>query len=201
MLSNFYLKIPRKVRILIIFLVIITLCYFVIRFFFVQARNVPPDFLKARQEAASIALVIVGMSDQSATNIDKISELDAEKKYREALTLVTDEIQRNNEARQKAIELSNQLEVMANNLSGIYPASSAQVALQAVSSETTLISRLITYNDYLNQLLNVLRRKFAGQVDGDEVPQLVQKINNEAQAINDLNREFNDQMKIFDNAR
>ena len=157
--------------------------------------------MKARQEAASIALVIVGMSDQSATNIDRISELDAEHKYREALTLVTDEIQRNNEARQKAIELSNQLEKMANNLSGIYPVSSAQVALQAVSSETTLISRLITYNDYLNQLLDVLRRKFAGQIDGNEVPELVQKINNEAQAINDLNREFNDQMKIFDNAK
>ncbi len=198
MVSNYYFKIPRKVRILIVFLVIIALCYFVIRFFFVSVRNVPPDFLKARQQAASIALVIVNMSNESATNIDTISELDAGHKYREALALVAEEIQRNNDARQKAIELSNQLVEMANNLSGIYPASSAQVALQAVTSETTLISRLITYNDYLNQLLGVLQKKFAGQVDGNEVPELVQKINNEAQAINDLNREFNDQMKIFD---
>ena len=107
-------------------------------------------------------------------------------------------MERNRQAREKAIELSIQLETMANNLSQISPASASQTALRAISSETTLISRLITYNDYLNQLLEVLREKFLGNGNGDKVAELVEKINEEAKAINELNEKFNESMEMFD---
>jgi hypothetical protein len=87
---------------------------------------------------------------------------------------------------------------MAKNLAQISPASASQKALEAVSSETALISRLITYNDYLTQLLEVLRGKFLGKNSNDKIPELIQKLNNEAQAINDLNQKFNETMKEFD---
>lgn len=200
MITDFYLKIPRRVRILVAFLIIILAAYFLIRFLFAETRNIPPDFLKARQQASLIAADIVQISNQSSQNIDQIAKLDEEQQYTEALTLVSNELEKNNEARRKAVDLSNQLEQMARNLADISPASASQIALEAVSSETTLISRLINYNDYLNQLLDVLRNKFLGKSDGDGVSDLIKKINNEAQAINDLNQQFNDTMKQFDSA-
>ena len=69
----------------------------------------------------------------------------------------------NNEARSQAVNLSVQLEIMAKNLADISPASMGQIALQAISSETALINRLITYNDYLIKLLEVLQKRFWGK--------------------------------------
>ena len=198
MLSSFYLKIPLQIRILIIFLAIIFAAYFVVRFLVVENRSVPIDFLKARGEASLIAQEIVRFSDDSALRIEDIARLDEEKKYTEALVLVSGEIERNRKARDRAIELSSRLETMARNLSEISPSSAGQRALEALSSETALISRLITYNDYLGQLLDVLRQKFLGRSDGDRIQELIQKINDEARAINDLNRKFNEAMREFD---
>ncbi len=198
MIGNFYRKIPRRVKLLIVFLIIILLGYFVARFLFVDAKDVPEDFLQARQEASLIAQDIVNLSNQSADNLDEIAYLDGERKYSEALTLISQELERNRQAREKAINLSVQLEKMARNLSEISPPSASQTALEAVSSETALISRLIIYNDYLTQLLEVLRDKFLGKTDGDKTNELIAKINDEAQAINDLNNKFNKTMEEFD---
>ncbi len=198
MIGNFYRKIPRRVRLLIVFLIIILIGYFVARFLFVDAKDVPDDFLQARQEASLIAQDIVNLSNQSADNLDEIAYLDSERKYSEALALTSQELERNRQAREKAIGLSVQLEKMARNLSEISPPSASQIALEAVSSETALISRLIIYNDYLTQLLEVLRDKFLGITDGDKTDELIAKINGEAQAINDLNNKFNSIMEEFD---
>jgi len=152
----------------------------------------------ARQEASVIASEIVSLSNESTNNLNEIAQLDKEKKYTEALLLVSRELERNRQAREKAIKLSVHLETMAKNLNQISPASASQLALQAISSETGLISRLITYNDYLTQLLEVLREKFLGKNIGNKIPELIAKINDEAQAINDLNQKFNEIMKEFD---
>lgn len=197
-ITSFYLKIPRRIRILIVFFLVILLAYFIIRFLGVETQSIPPDFLKARGQASLIAAQIVSISDESAKRIDEIAKLDEEQKYTEALLAVSKELERNREARDRAVELSAQLETMARNLAQISPISFGQKALEAVSSETALISRLITYNDYLTQLLDVLRGKFLNRGDGNQVPELIQKINDEARAINDLNQKFNDVMKEFD---
>ncbi len=198
MIGNFYRKIPKRVRLLIVFIIIILIGYFVVRFLFVGAKDIPDDFLRARQEASLVAQDIVNLSNQSANNLDEIANLDSEHKYTEALALISQELERNRQAREKAINLSVQLEKMARNLSQISPSSASQVALEAVSSETTLISRLIIYNDYLTQLLEVLREKFLGKTDGNKISELIAKINDEAQAINDLNNKFNKIMEEFD---
>ncbi len=196
--SNLYLKIPRRARTLIIIFVLVLAIFLLLRFIPIRPKNVPGDFLKARQEASLAAKKIVSISDESSNNIKEVSKLDEERKYSEALNIISRELERNREARGKAIQLSIQLEIMAKNLAQISPASAGQKALEAVSSETALISRLITYNDYLTQLLEVLKVKFLRNGGGDGVPELIQKINNEAQAINDLDKKFNDAMKGFD---
>ncbi len=198
MFANFYFKIPRRIRILVILLIVALIIFFVIRFLAVEPKNVPSDFLKARQEASSIAADIVKLSDDSVKQVDEISQLDQDKKYTEALQITSQELERNREARQKAIDLSTDLQTMAQNIAQISPQAAGQRALEAVTAETTLISRLITYNDYLSQLLDALRAKFLGKGDGNQISDLVNKLNNEASAINDLNRKFNDAMKEFD---
>jgi len=198
MISTFYSKIPHRIRILILFIVIILAAYFVLRFFWVDIKNVPEDFLRARQEASLIAQDIVTISNESTNSFDEIARLDKERKYTEALVLISNELERNRQAREKAIKLSVQLETMARNLAQISPSSAGQKALEAISSETALISRLITYNDYLTQLLEILRGKFLGKNQGDKIPELIAQINGEIQAINDLNQKFNDVMKEFD---
>ncbi len=198
MISSIYSKIPQRLRLLILFIFIILIAYFVLRFFAVETRSVPDDFLRARQEASIIAADIVAISNQSSANFGQIAELDSKSNYTDALILVSQELERNRQAREKAINLSIQLELMAKNLDKISPPSAGQTALEAVSSETALISRLINYNDYLTQILDILREKFLGKADGDKIPELIAKANNEAQAINDLNQKFNDVMREFD---
>ncbi|MDP3015265.1 MAG: hypothetical protein Q8N28_02545 [bacterium] len=198
MIGNFYFKIPRRIRLLIIFIIIIFTAYFILRFLNAEPRNIPSDFLAARQEASLIAQDIVLLSNESTNRLNEIAQFDKDRKYTEALILISQELERNREAREKAIKLSAQLEIMAKNLAKISPASAGQIALEAISLETALISRLITYNDYLTKLLEVLREKFLEKHNGDQVSELISKINDEAKAINDLNQKFNEVMKEFD---
>lgn len=199
MLNSFYFKIPRRLRIFAVFLLIILAAYLLVRFMAVDVKTIPEDFLKARQEASWIAKDIIVISTQTTNNINKISDFDKEGKYEEALNLISAELNNNRQAREKAVGLSIQLEAMAKNLSGISPAPAGQLALQAVSSETSLINRLINYNDYMVQLLEILQKKFLGQENNtNKISDLIQKINEEAKAINDLDNNFNKLMADFD---
>lgn len=200
MISNFYFKIPRRLRIFIVFLLIVLAVYLIARIFFFDVKTVPSDFLKARQEASLIANDIVILSNESVGDLGKIYELDKKGDYEEALSLLANELERNRQAREKAVELSAQLEKMARAVPEISPASASQSAIQAISSETALISRLITYNDYLFQLLEILRSKFLGQTknSSEQISELINKINEEVRAINELDKKFNEVMEKFD---
>ena len=199
MIKKFYFGIPKKIRLFIIFLLIILAVYFIGRFIFAETHGIPTEFLKARQEASLVAQVIVGLSSDSAKKIEDISALNSQGRYTEALNLVVAEMDRNREIRQKALELSSNLEVMASNSAKIYPDSSARNAIEAITVETTIISKLVDYNDYLNQLLEILKARLLGQQNAmGQVSGLVEKINNEAKEVNDLNQKFNDLMDKFD---
>ena len=200
MLKDIYSKISRKEKLFLLIFVIALAIYFVGRFVLAKPQTIPSEFLKARQQASLIAADIVGVADESSKKLEEISKLDGERKYADAIKLVAQELEHNNQARQRAIYLSNQLETMAKNVPNITPGSAAQKALEAVSLETTLINRLITYNDYLNQLLGILRDKFLGQNKNshDKITELVSKINEEAKAINEINQKFNDKLSDFD---
>lgn len=198
MTTNLYLRIPRKIKILVAFIVIILVSFFVLRFLAIKTKNIPSDFLKARQEASIIAQDIILFSNTSADNINKIKKLDQEKKYKEAWSLANKELDNAKEARARAVDLSVQLTKMAKEISNISPDSAGQSALQAVSVETTLINHLIIYNDYLAQLLEALMNKFSGGNGSSKIPELIDKINEEANLINELNNRFNELMKEFD---
>lgn len=199
-MRELYFKVPRKVRLFVVLLVLMFLAYFVGRFLIATNKTVPGDFTKARQEASLVAKDIVGMSKDSASHVTQISALNNDQKYPEALALVKEEIVRNRAIRDKAISLSSYLQTMTMNVSSITPRGSAEAALEAVSTEVTLIGHLLTYNDYLNQLLEIARGKITGDstVSSQEVSDLVKKINDESIVVNILNEKFNDKMTVFD---
>ena len=199
-MRELYFKVPRKVRIFVIFLVLLFLAYFVGRFLLAKTKTVPSEFMQARQEASLVAQDIVGMSKESAQHIDTISAMNNEKKYVEASDLVKQELERNRQIREKAITLSGYLQTMTMNVSSIEPKISAEMALEAVSTEVTLIGHLLTYNDYLNQLLGVIKGRLAGdqEASSQDIADLVKKINDESIVVNVMNKKFNDQMATFD---
>ena len=200
MIKNLYFKIPRRMRILIVFLLIVAAAWLIIKTLAPETKNTPKEFLEARQEASLVAKNIIDISGRTAENIKKISDLDKNKEYTEALNLISEELNNNRLARENAINLSAKLEIMAKNVSQISPAIAGQIAIQAISSETALISRLITYNDYLIKLLEILQAKFLEKEKNanDKIADLIGKINDEARAINDLNNNFNNLMTEFD---
>lgn len=168
---------------------------------FGNAKRVPDDFLRARHNIASIAKEIVVLSDQTAKNIEEISILDRDGKYDEALNLVTREISKNQEARVKAISLSAEVQKMTNSIQDLRPISLQSIALEALNHKVSLINRLITYNGYLYDLLNILQNKLLGKISGDKIPELIAKINDETRAVSELNERFNDLMRQFDESR
>jgi len=199
MVRKLSFKIPKKFQAVLIFLAIVLAAYFLIRILPSSAQKVPAEFLEAKYNASSIAQGIVTLSKDLTKNLEEINRLDSEKKYSDAINLLTQEIDRNKETKNKAINLSEELSRMALAVPNISPASDSQVALQAISSETALISHLIVYNDYLNQLLEELRLKLLGKnTSSSKIQDLILKINEEVKTINELNIKFNSLMDKFD---
>lgn len=191
------LKLPRSLRFLLILILALLAAYLFWRIFFLQALVVPVKFLEANRQGVVIAEKIVDLSRESADRIATISKLEKENKVAEAVDLVERELARNRDIRQQAMMLSSELQVMTESLAEIKPESVRAQALEAISIEVSLTNRLFDYNDYLNQLLNVLKDKFLYNISPvrGKIDDLITKINGEAKAIHELNLQFNSQIQ------
>ncbi len=163
---------------------------------------VPQDFTDARSRGAVIAEEIVASSEVSISNLSVISQADEKGNYEEGLNLVSKEIQDNESARTKAYDLSNQLEIMANNLNSIKPEDAARLGLEAILNESQIVQRLLNYNADVRQLLDVLLSRFSNSGSAlnakEKVKELISSMNDEAKAVNDLNNKYKDLMSQFD---
>ena len=182
---------------------VVVLVFFVgwgIRYFFFQPSFVPRDFADARQRSYNIAQAIVKLSSDSLVDLSHIAGLDRAGKAAEALAVVQQAIGDNLQARQEAVQLSATLEVMAKNLPEIMPSRGRNLATEGLGYEVNLINHLITYNDYLSQLLAVLQDKFDGTITNADfqIKKWISLINDESEAINGLNKKYTDVMLQFD---
>ena len=170
------------------------------KLFFFQPISVPQDFIDARQNSTNVGQAIVRFSSDSLVNLSHIGLLDKQGKSKEALDLVSKAIEDNRQAREQAVKLSSYLEVMSKSLSTISPWRAKDLATEALGYEVSLINHLITYNDHLNQLFNVIEDKLNKKSGNAEVQItfLLNRINEEGDSINILNRKFNDTMIKFD---
>lgn len=161
-------------------------------------RDVPAGFKKARLESAMIAQNIVSLSNQLTVDLATINKYDRERKYADALLLITEVLKRNEEVRREAVRLSTQVEDMTRTLEDIDSAEARQAALAAIASRLALISRLVNYSNYLGDLLTTLRDRFSGRPSDANVANLVAQINAEVTAINNFDREAVAAMEEFD---
>jgi len=169
------------------------------RFLFGGERVVPIQFSQARISGAKIADEVVRLSSLSLGNLEVINKYDRDGDYQAALRLVEEELERNRQARQEAMQLSQYLDQMAKALPEIKPRRARDLATEAVGQEVNLINHLLARNELLQQLFELLKQKFEKNQGGDgHLKELINKINEEAIAINRLNNHFNSTMERFD---
>lgn len=165
-----------------------------------ESVNVPSEFLEARNKGAVLADSIVHLAGESVNNLKRIEQHNDAKRYENGLDSVFEEISRNETARRAAIELSAELEVMANSLSEIQPQEASDLALRAIIVESQIVQRLINYNGYIYELLNLFRLRFEKNTSVGEKPlkDIVSDMNALIREINTLNAEYKELMRQFD---
>jgi hypothetical protein len=163
---------------------------------------VPPEFVEARSRGAEIADRIVALSKESIDNLNAISAEEEAGNYSAGLNLILEEVQRNERARKEALGLSQEISRMAAGLAQVQPAAAAKIGLEAIVNELQIVQRLINYNSYIFQLLDVLQSRLSAggsaSYTKDKIKELIGKMNKEAAAINELNSKYQSLMKEFD---
>ncbi|MGB9608768.1 MAG: hypothetical protein ACPL3E_00115 [Minisyncoccia bacterium] len=190
----------RQKKLYLFFAVIILGGYAVSKFIFSEGVNIPENFTKSRMQAALVSEDVIKISEDIKNNVSKINALDNEKKYNEAFSLLNETNIKILDIRKKAIELSSQLEIMTKELNNIKARGAETFAISAVTNRLTIINHLINYSDYLFQLNLALQDRFYGKNNRDQILSLIEKINNEVQAINQANEQANLDMEKFDQA-
>jgi len=183
-----------------ILLIIILSCYLLVRLVLGQNVYVPKEFLEARLRGVEFADNIVRLSDESIKNLQQISDRDNTNKYSEGLALIKEELARNESARDNALKLSKELVTMTNSLPSIKPADSSKPGLEAIIIESQVAQHLISYNNYIYQLIESLRIKFVNpaKADNTKIRNLIAEMNREAEAVNNLNTKYKELMSKFD---
>lgn len=173
----------------------------VLRYVVFPTRFLPGEFTEARIKGSNIAQKIVELSRGNLAFLNQVASFDGSDNHSEALIAISNALIKNRENQVEAIRLSEQLTVMAEQAPRIQPARGREIATEAVAAEVALVSRLIYYNEYLDQLFETLKVKFekpwVTYLQG-QVNDLVNKINDEAQAINELNKKFVSSMAELD---
>lgn len=185
----------------LILILTVALIFGIAGYYFLSAKAfVPEIFSEARNKSSLIAAELVSILDKSLKSLDKISEEDRNYRFTSALNLVKQEIQNIEMARAKALELSSELEKMAQALQDIRPVKARNLVLEAVTQEVSLIVHITYYNTYLDGLLQVLKMKFMEDFDYDsnDVQIFISNMNKEAEEINSINESFNQKLKEFD---
>ena len=183
-----------------ILIAIIVSGYLLIRLVSGTTIHVPKEFLEARVRGGEFADHIVRLSEESIQNLRLISENDAANKYREGLERIKEELARNEVARDSALKLSKELVIMANSLQDIKPADSSKPGLEAIIVESQIVQYLISYNNNIYQLIELLRVKFLNpaKADNEKIRIIIAEMNREAEAVNNLNEKYKELMSEFD---
>lgn len=161
---------------------------------------VPENFVKAREKSAGIASDLVVLLDSSVKSLDKISVEDRNDRFSSALELVDKETEKIEKVRTMALELSAELNNMAQAVQGIEPVSAKNIALEAITQEVSLIGHLINYNAYFSGLLTTLKMKFIddSNYNSSDVQNFINNMNKEKDEVNSINESFNQKLIDFD---
>ena len=163
--------------------------------------TVPASFAEARINGAAISNFLNSFFQESSNRLSEIEAKDKAGKYGDALDLTVQEFRKVQEARVKTIELLGELTTMAAAIPNI-PVSSAQsIGMQAIATKMSSVDRLLNYHEKTRQLLDVLQNKFLSDSPANfdiETTEIIRAMNDDALAINELNRKYQRLMGEFD---
>ena len=162
------------------------------------AKRVPNEFTEARMKGALVAIDIVSVSNSITADLQKVNELEAQKKKEEALALVASLRTKSDQLRPKAQEMTTDLEVMAKTIPLIKSEEAKREAMEAVDNYLALIVRLVNYSGYLGELVVNVGERLEGAPTPSRVQELVAQINAEVETINTFNRQADAAMARFD---
>ena len=185
-------------KIYFIFVLSIFVVYIATKLIFSESIFITQEFADARLQSALVSENIIKLATEIKNNVRQINNLEQEKKYKEAFSLLNETNLKILDIRQKAVDLSKQLEVMTKELNNIKAKNKEPLVISAITQRITIINHLINYSDYLFQLNLALEKRFYGANNKDEIISLVDKINSEVEVINELNQRANENMFEFD---
>ncbi len=183
-----------------VFLIVLLVATAVFLLLKAKTRDLPDSFLEANATASEISKLITDSANESVKKLEEIDLEDRAGNYEKALYMTIDELKKNNEAREKAFVLLNELQKMAASVKDIKSPRAQQLVIQAISSEVSLVTHLLIYNEHWNLLLENLRNKFLSpnpRFFEAKTSELIEKINNETATINELNRKYHTLIKEF----
>jgi hypothetical protein len=163
-----------------------------------ESSTPPAEFTEARMRGAVISQDIVNLSNEISKDLETVNRLDNEGRSREALSAVVPILEKTNDLKKKAAELSAELQKMTASLLNVKSQEAQRAAMESITNRMALISRLLSYGDYMTQLAETLRRRFINARTNESVAQIVAQINAEITAINNFNRAAGQAMDRFD---
>ncbi len=160
---------------------------------------IPEEFFTQRIVGAGEVKNVARMVSDSLDNLQQIEAADQTGDTSRALDLVAYEQSNRQDKQNAAVRLSGSLERMARSTVDITPENARGLSVEIVSAGVAMVSRIINYNTLLDSLFEALKAKFLHTVySGPTVKALVERINTEASAINQLNQTFNSSLADFD---
>jgi len=169
-------------------------------YFRLFSNGIPSVFTEGRMQGAIISDSIVQLSNDISGNLSKVNALDNAGNPKDALDLTIEVQGKVKEVRAKADQLSIELKNMISGLDNIKPPAARQAALDAITNQMAIISRLLSYSNYLDELSQVLTNHFREVSDARSVSLIISQINAEVTAVNSFNRQATQAMDRFDAA-
>ena len=184
--------------ILIIIVVVVAVIYFVLDFD--RPIQLPNEFLIARQNAAVVSGEIVTLTSATSEKIKEVNLSDLSGNANQAHSLIQEARENNAGAYNQAFELSRYLQELVESLNAVPSIKSQRLAYEAVAVELSLVSEFITYTQNLNSFLESLSEAIQTNsfTDRRKTQDYLRDVNERAEKINDLNKEFLVKIEKFD---
>lgn len=185
------------------FIVLVVVSAVIIAFFgafsLASQKEAPVEFTESRENAASVSREIVGLTGLVNKKISEANDFEIGGKQNEALARVEEARIHNNEAYNKALELSEHLSSLTSSLSRV-PKEKRRAALEATTVEFSLVREFISYTKNLNTFFDLLTEtiRTRGGGNGEGIKDLLATVNKNVEKINILNDEFLRKMRDFD---
>jgi hypothetical protein len=165
------------------------------------AHAVPGEFKTARAEGGHYTQEITDLSKQVRDDLNIVHDRELKGQFKEGAALLADVQNRNATIKNDALELAKRLTTMASSADKVRNEAAQPLILDALSVHLKMIQNVIDYNASLAELADLLEERFQGKpVDQKHINELISKINDEVNAVNDLNTQATGKLQQFDDA-